>query len=131
MAFTSLLCKQKTISICLIILDPAVISNSPVGNTLPAGITLIPPLSCTVQGVPVPTVTWLKDGVPLVDNPPKIHILPGIGQLIPSVEFPEFGIRTSQLYINPLELRYVVATLYLRSAIDAYLMQCLISVTHT
>ena len=69
-------------------------------------------MSCIAEGIPVPVITWLKDGVPLVDDSNvsdvrHIFIDPGTPTVFP-MDVPEFGLIHSTLSLVDLILRLVM-----------------------
>ena len=80
------------------------ISNSPVGATLPAGSDHR--MFCRVTGIPIPSLTWLKDGRVLQGDSDRIIIDTQEPHLFPEIE-PEFGFLSSLLLLNELRLRYI------------------------
>ena len=61
------------------------------------------PLSCTARGIPIPTITWLKNGQPLSASS-RIVISTSPPTYFPSEEEAEFASRRSTLFILALEL---------------------------
>ncbi len=102
---------MSSVIISIMIIDPALITLSPDGITLPAGFPQYKML-CSARGIPVPTITWLKDGVPLMDNSSDddvrhIFIDPGQPFVFPSLLAPEFGFIQSTIVLAELVLRFV------------------------
>ena len=92
--------------------DPAKVVRSPEGVTLPEGFPQYK-MFCSAEGIPVPTITWLKDNVPLVDSADsedvrRLFIDPGVPFVFPTESAPEFGIIHSTLTLAELTLRLVM-----------------------
>lgn len=88
--------------------DPAMITDSPVGITLPAGFP-VRKMFCSAEGIPVPTITWLKDGIPViddgVDSDVRRIIVTADAPFLYPPEAPEVGYIQSSLAIADLRLR--------------------------
>ena len=82
--------------------DPAIISNSPIGSVLVAGTGFLA-LSCHVQGLPVPTITWLKDGQ-VLNTDSHVTITEGPSIYFPSEEEARFGSGSGSIFIQDLLL---------------------------
>ena len=82
----------------LFLLDPVMIVTHPTGRVHPAGYSLIE-LSCTATGLPVPSISWYKDGVLLLSDGDHVQMREN------TFEQPNFGINTGRLHIVDLVLR--------------------------
>ena len=74
------------------------IVTHPMGRVHPAGFSLIE-LSCTATGLPVPSISWYKDGVLLLSDGDHVQMREN------TFEQPNFGINTGRLHIVDLVLR--------------------------
>ena len=82
--------------------DPASISNQPTGSVNVAGTSVVV-LFCGVQGLPIPTIAWLKNGQPLSPDS-RVQITTNPSVFIPNEEEAEFGSITSSLLVQDLVL---------------------------
>lgn len=82
--------------------DPATIETNPQDVTSPAGTNVVR-LFCRVQGIPIPSISWFKNGQ-LLTSTSHIFIILSDVFYIPNSEEPEFAIRSSTLLIQNLEL---------------------------
>lgn len=94
-------CQTKLLKLVLVFTDPVSISFSPAGSIHVAGTGLVL-LSCGVQGLPIPMISWLKDGQILgSDARFRITYNP---VFIPNEQVAEFGLATGSLSIQDLVL---------------------------
>ena len=82
--------------------DPAIISADPTDSVQVAGTGFLV-LSCHVQGLPIPTVTWLKDGQ-VLSTDSHVTITEGPLIFIPNEQEARFGIGSSSVIIGDLLL---------------------------
>lgn len=87
------------------VLDPAMIIESPVDNTLPAGTALLV-MDCRAVGLPAPSISWFKNGVQIFADVDHTRILDN------SYEASDYGITFSQLQLLDLILKWVVGVYY-------------------
>lgn len=86
-----------------IYIDRATINTHPSSMTVHAGTSNIN-LFCGATGIPIPTITWLKDGQPVNTTEPRIIVSEPILLYLPNQAMAEFGLVHSTLTIQDLSL---------------------------
>ena len=61
-------------------------------------------LFCSVTGLPIPSITWLKNGQPVDTTDSRVRVTINPPGFIPNEEDAEFGLISSTLLVQDLEL---------------------------
>lgn len=95
-------CQTKLLMLVLFLTDPASISFSPAGSVHVAGTGFVS-LSCGVRGLPIPTISWLKDGQ-ILGSDGRLRITYNPPQFFPNEQEAVFGLVIGSLSIQDLVL---------------------------
>lgn len=97
---------------------PPIIRQGPSNQTL--GVDSVALLKCQASGDPIPSISWLKDGVSLLGKDPRMSL-----QELGSLQIKNIKVKDFIGLLVPVLCLFVYAVIYICVVMQHYQIQCL------